>query len=335
MKQLIKILKIIFFTPFFVTEVFLFKSFRKKNSRYSHQYMIHFFSLFGAYLNICLGIFLGKKKVNIGSTLSEKIFLKKKNIIVKKLNNYGYHIQEKAISKNQIIEVKRYLKKLKGYYISDNHPAGSKKYFFNEKNPKAVKFFYESNDLIKSKLIQDLAFDRKILSIAEDYLGTAPILDIVTAWWSVPSENPDKKAAQFWHFDMDRPTWLKVFFYLTDCNEDNGPHCYISGTHLKKKIPFKLRYKGYSRLNDFEIVNTIQKRLIKKFTTNKGSVLFEDSSGLHKGLKLKAGSRLILQFQYSSSLFGANVDKLNLPVIKSDNFVNVEKNYKQILEIFR
>ena len=86
MKQLINLFKIIFFTPFFVTEVFLFKLFRKKNSKYSHQYMIHFFSLFGGYVSSCLGIFLGKKKIDINSTLNQQIFLKKKNdIIINKL----------------------------------------------------------------------------------------------------------------------------------------------------------------------------------------------------------------------------------------------------------
>ena len=335
-KEIIKYFKIIIFIPIFFLEVFLYKIFRKKNSENSYQLMIFFFSKFGNLLNKFLAKFLSKKKIKNFLFLNSNIFLKKsKKIISRQLDNNGYFLIKNALSDSQIFEIKKYLKKLKGFYVSDKKKNQSKKEYLNPKHPKGVKFFYSSNDLIKLKLIQDLAFDRNILSIAQKYLGSAPILDIVTAWWSFSSAEPDKTAAQFWHFDMDRPTWLKVFFYLTDCKIQNGPHCFVSGTHYKNGISYKLRSQGYSRLTDLEVKRIYNDKSIKKFTTSKGSLLLEDSSGLHKGLHLKKGKRLILQFQYSSSLFGAKDYKLNFPTTMSKNFLLVKKNYQEILENFK
>lgn len=336
MKKIIKIIKVILFFPFFFIEVFAFKIFNKKNSEKSYQYLIHYFSIFGGGLNKFLGKFLSRKKINIKSNFKKTIILNKDKIkINEELNNDGYSINSYGLAIEKVEEINNYLKNLKGTYVSDHIEKNNEKEFFDLEKPKGVKFYYDSNELIKFKLIQDLAFDREILSIAQDYLGSLPLLDIVTAWWSVPSKNPDKKAAQLWHFDMDRPTWLKVFFYLTDCEDDNGPHCFVSGTHLKRKIPIKLRSKGYERLKDEEINKIFNKDMIKKFVTKKGTILFEDTSGLHKGLTLKSGSRLILQFQYSSSLFGGSSLKLNLPKNMTENFSYVHKEHVKLLEIFK
>ena len=335
MKILIDFFKILVYSPFFLIEVLLFKLFHKKNSKISYQFMIIFFSIFGSSLNKLLSKFLSEKKSDKISNLNLNINLKKKiKPISNILNKKGYFLYKNALSKYQIYQLKGYLKKQKGFYDSDENSNNLKKEYFNKKNPKGVKFFYDQNDLIKFKLIQDIAFDKKILSIAQDYLGALPILENINAWWSVPSIKPDKQAAQFWHFDMDRPTWLKVFIYLTDCNIENGPHCFISGSHYKKVIPYKLRSKGYSRLGDKEVKKLFKKKFIKKFTAKSGTILFEDTSGLHKGLHLKKGSRLILQLQYSSSLFGGSVKKLKLPTKMGDNFLKVKKSHNKLLKVF-
>ena len=336
MKNLNKFFKIFFYSPFFLIEVLLFKLFNKKNSDSSYRFMIIFFSLFGSSLNKFLIKFLSEKKNNRISELKHYINLHKHSHKISNIiNENGYFLKKNVLSNFQVSKITGYLKKQKGFYTSDKFINCSKKEYFNKKKPKAVKFFYDQKDLIKFKPIQYLALDKNILSIAQDYLGTLPILENINAWWSVTSLNPDEKAAQFWHFDMDRPSWLKVFIYLTDCNLENGPHCFISGTHYKKEgIPKKLRRKGYSRLSDKEIKKFLKKELIKKFTTKRGSILFEDTSGLHKGLHLKKGSRLILQFQYSSSLFGGSIYKLNIPKKLNDNFLRIKKSHSNLLKAF-
>ena len=44
---------------------------------------------------------------------------------------------------------------------------------------------------------------------------------------SAKSDKVDEHAAQMFHFDMDRPKWLKFFIYINDVNEKNGPHFFI------------------------------------------------------------------------------------------------------------
>jgi hypothetical protein len=131
---------------------------------------------------------------------------------------------------------------------------------------------------------------------------------------------------------MDRPRWLKVFIFLTDCNIHNGPHSYIEGTHKNKGIPEILRSKGYQRLSDDEINSNYCQKKIKTFVATKGSILFEDTRGLHKGMKLDNGNRLILQFQYSVSLFGSNIKKIKLP--QSNIFLDHFNKNKEIFQNF-
>jgi hypothetical protein len=128
---------------------------------------------------------------------------------------------------------------------------------------------------------------------------------VVAMWWSAAmASGPDKQAAQFWHFDMDRIKWLKFFIYLTDVDSDSGPHSFVEGSHRRGGIPDGLLQKGYSRLTDMEVETQYQKNRFIEFAAPRGTILAEDTRGLHKGKHVFKGDRLMLQIQYSNSLFG-------------------------------
>ena len=82
----------------------------------------------------------------------------------------------------------------------------------------------------------------------------------------------DKKLHQWWHYDMDRPKWLKFFIYLTDCDEDNGPHC------SKKELTeiyhsMGNKKKGYSRIPDDKIFNHYNKKDIVEIIAKRGNLI--------------------------------------------------------------
>ena len=64
-------------------------------------------------------------------------------------------------------------------------------------------------------------------------------------WWStargkkptIKSETTNK-SAHFFHFDLDRPKWLKLFIYLSDVGNLNGPHIYIKNSGDKSFIEY-------------------------------------------------------------------------------------------------
>lgn len=322
------------YTPIFITEIFLYFFFKKKNSQNSYQYFVKLFSLFGDKPLKFLSFFLScrkkiiQDKLNLENIFNSKIVLK--NVIIN-LNKKGFFLRKNFLKKEVIKNILKFLNTKKGFYYSDIYKS-DKMFNLNLSNPKGTKFTYKANDLIESTVIQNLLVSPTILSVAQNYLGCLPKIDILTAWWSFPSKKADSSAAQFWHFDLDRPKWIKVFFFLTDCGEKNGPHKYIEGSH--KAISDDIRRKGYVRLMDQEVEFPAIQKKIKVFTAEQGSILFEDTIGLHKGQKVEKGSRLILQFQYSSSLFGSEIERIKLPKDQSENFSYYRKRYKEMFEIF-
>lgn len=176
---------------------------------------------------------------------------------------------------------------------------------FPREAPKVVRYDLDGSRVVNNEDVQGLLADNSILAVAQSYLGSAPIADVTGMWWNTASSSaPDKQAAQFWHFDMDRVKWLKFFIYLTDVGPENGPHSFVEGSHRRGGIPPELLSKGYMRLTDEEVDAHYERNRQIEFTAPRGTILAEDTRGLHKGRNLIRGDRLMLQLQFSNSLFG-------------------------------
>ncbi|MEZ4846850.1 MAG: phytanoyl-CoA dioxygenase family protein [Bdellovibrionota bacterium] len=172
------------------------------------------------------------------------------------------------------------------------------------------RFDFDQLDMCKSKEILELIFDLSFCNIAQEYFGSTPIMDLFAMWWSKPCENKSLQsyAAQMFHYDMDRIKFLKFFVYLTDVTPDTGPHCFVRGSHndLKKN----LRRDG--RFDDIDIEHAYGKNAIVELCAPKGTIFAVDTRGLHKGVSLKYGQRLMLQLMYANSTFGQDYQKINI-----------------------
>jgi hypothetical protein len=172
--------------------------------------------------------------------------------------------------------------------------------------PDAVVYDFSPESLINNPDVQRLIVDPSLAAVAEAYIGASPILDEVNMWWTTSrATDADAAAAQLYHFDMDRIRWLKVFIYLTDVDQTNGPHNFVAGSHRSGAIPDVLLKKGYARLTDNEVHKAVGTDKLRSFTGPKGTILLEDTRGLHKGSPARAGDRLMLELEFSSSMFGA------------------------------
>lgn len=229
------------------------------------------------------------------------------NNIVNNIEKNGYFISEKIlddININSLLEIAKNTK-------ANIYPLSSKieKDFFDENNIISVKYDFSEYDLIKNETIQKLITDESIFFVAQEYLGVKPIQDMFTMWWSTDfKKEADSEAAQLYHFDMDRIKFIKFFFYLTDVDEKNGPHCYISSSCKRK--PKHLLRDG--RFSDKEINDSYPKENLIEIKGKKGSIIIADTRGLHKGKNLLNGKRLIFQIEFCNSLFGAEYNKLNI-----------------------
>jgi hypothetical protein len=185
---------------------------------------------------------------------------------------------------------------------------------YDASKPLAVRYDYATTDLLANRDVQVLLSDGSLLALAEMYLKARPRFDVLSMWWHTNFHaQPDSQAAQFYHFDLDRFKWLKVFIYLTDVGTRDGPHSFIEGSHGPGGLPQNILDKGYVRTSDEEVLSNYGSDKEIRFEAPRGTIIVEDTRGLHKGNAVSGSSRLILQLQLSNSLFGAIYPKSRLP----------------------
>jgi hypothetical protein len=184
---------------------------------------------------------------------------------------------------------------------------------FDPDRPKAVRYDYTAAALLDNPDVQALMADPSILALAQEYLQCPPVADVLNMWWHTNyHKQPDSHAAQFFHFDMDRIKWLKIFVYLTDVLPENGPHSFVKGSHRSGGIPPRLLLRGYERLTDEEIRQCYADEACLALTAPRGSIIVEDTRGLHKGANVRGAPRLVLQLQLSNALFGARYPRAQI-----------------------
>lgn len=308
-------------------EIIILKFFKIQNTKLSYQTFIKLFCLSGGWSNDLINLFLSKKSKKIA-------FCDKNEIFKKKFNEDGFFLVKNFLSKNDLEKTRSYLNKCQGKWFGDNYISKENE-ILDINNVKAAQYKYCIEDLLNFDLFQKLITDPEIIKYSNLSLNAQPILTGVHCWKSFPNIKPDSFSAQLWHFDMDSPKWVKLFFYLEDCNEDNGPHCFIKGSHKNNGISYQLRKKGYSRLTDIEVESNYKKNEIIEFKCRGGDLLIENTRGLHKGKQLKSGSRFIFQLEFASSLFGGiNIKKYNVKK-SSVTFANILKEQNYTYQILR
>jgi hypothetical protein len=203
----------------------------------------------------------------------------------------------------------------------------------NFNNLVSIHYDLYEKDLINDPIVQSLITDKSIIAIAQEYLGCAPVSNTSAMWWQTDYHTkPNAEAATMWHFDMDNIRWLNFFFYINDVDSENGPHCFIEGTHIPGAIPTHLLSRGYARITDEEVLANFPPDRVKEFVGEKGTLIVEDTIGLHKGKHLLKGNRLLLQIRYSNHIFGGRY-----PESKFNKFKDIETEMfiKNNSKIFR
>jgi ectoine hydroxylase-related dioxygenase (phytanoyl-CoA dioxygenase family) len=178
---------------------------------------------------------------------------------------------------------------------------------YDRNSPIAANYTLTRDDTTDVPEVQELVSDPTLIKVAQNYLKSKSIFTGLTLGYSARvKDEPDDNAAQTFHWDMERIKWLRFFIYLTDVDEDTGPHCFIKGSHRAGVLPEEVYTKGYVRHGDDEILKIFGSDCYLEFTAKKGTIIAEDSRGLHKGKALNKGERLLLAFELSNSTFGAD-----------------------------
>jgi hypothetical protein len=146
------------------------------------------------------------------------------------------------------------------------------------------------------KALWEIACDANVLEVARLYLRGEPILYHSVIWRSMGVNNPDH-VRDFhlfrFHFDVADVKSLVLFIYLSDVDEQSGPHMVISGTHHCKSL--------WNTLRLYLDEQTAQARYADKIrlvTGERGTAFFEEQTTYHKQL-VPQKPRMMLRITYT------------------------------------
>jgi hypothetical protein len=144
---------------------------------------------------------------------------------------------------------------------------------------------------------------RRMLDIANTYLGLWSKLEYVDLWYSVPQpEDARRVASQRWHRDFNDKHLLKAFLYLVDVDEGTGPFEYVPGSAPGGRYAdaWPWRPLGENYPPDGELERRIPADGVRTFTGEKGTLLFCNTSGFHRGGFATTKPRVLATVTYSS-----------------------------------
>lgn len=144
-----------------------------------------------------------------------------------------------------------------------------------------------------------------LLDIAEAYLEAPPLVTILTAWWSYPSDEP-LGGMQHFHHDRDDFRCLKLFVYLTDVADKTGPHVFVDGSHDSEQLcagwvddDFWAWMDASHRKDEASVREWFDDCDIRTIEGPAGSTFLEDTRGLHRGVPPVDAPRLAFEICYT------------------------------------
>lgn len=227
--------------------------------------------------------------------------------ILSKIESDGYAVVENFISQEKVDAIVNFTKTIKGYQFHIPGRAFNTTPEFYTKDLNWNVCSYKMNHILTNPTILNLLTRRDVVSLTQDYLGSMPVIGSTGLWWS--KYTSEEFHTQKIHRDLDDFKFLAFFIYLSDVNDDNGPHVYYKNTHKgSEDLSEKVTIKGKA-----------------------GTAIFGDTYALHNGQPLNSGDRLLFMTRYTlhkNNNFYRNLDsKLMLPSnmffdIIDDNDVN-------------
>jgi hypothetical protein len=143
----------------------------------------------------------------------------------------------------------------------------------------------------------------RVLDVVNSYRRLWTKLVDVERWYTVPFPHDDKRvSSQNWHRDPRDLHIVKVFLYFSDVDEEAGPLQYVAGSptggpygDLWPWEPYSQKYPPRKRLEK-KIPETDRISL----TGAKGTLIFCDTSGFHRGGFAKTKPRVLSIHTYIS-----------------------------------
>jgi hypothetical protein len=143
--------------------------------------------------------------------------------------------------------------------------------------------------------------DPRLLDIANAYLEMWSKLEYVDVWYTPAAGDDDRRSSQRWHRDFNDRHLLKAFLYLVDVDEQTGPFEYVPrsapGGELEQLWPWRPLGENYPP--EDELADRIDGRAVT-FTAPKGTLIFCNTSGFHRGGFASGKPRVLATWTWDS-----------------------------------
>ena len=146
------------------------------------------------------------------------------------------------------------------------------------------------------------ALQKEILRIANSYFGMFTQLRYYNVWHTLATSSPPRES-QLWHYDRDDHLILKLFVYYSDVDEGAGAITYAPGTHRKgriRRIPESFLENGVRRWSDEQMDAVVPEAKWINGAGPKGSIVFVDTRGYHKGGLARTSDRILYTSMFTS-----------------------------------
>jgi hypothetical protein len=146
-----------------------------------------------------------------------------------------------------------------------------------------------------------LGVNPRLLDLANAYLQMWSKLEYVDVWYTPAAGSNERRASQRWHRDFNDRHLLKAFLYLVDVDDDAGPFEYVPGSapggELDQLWPWRPLGENYPP--DDEFSERINGRSVT-FTAPKGTIIFCNTSGFHRGGFAREKPRVLATWTWDS-----------------------------------
>lgn len=203
--------------------------------------------------------------------------------------------QELCSETGRLLELRRpEIEKLRAS-ANDEDTVGSKT--FN------LEFFGSELTVKEPDVFFRFALNNSFLKIANAYFRMTAKLRYYNVWQTFASRSTARES-QLWHFDREDRFILKMFLYLDDVDEGTGPFTYAPGTQTKGRdhgIRPEFFFEGGVRRTTDEQMNAVfPKNRWVTGTGEKGTLIFADTRGYHKGGEARTKDRLMYTCMFTS-----------------------------------
>lgn len=181
--------------------------------------------------------------------------------------------------------------------------------------------------------IAELLTSEFFIDISSLYINAHSRLISYNAWETkLPSSGTS--LADVYHSDRGDFKWLNFFIYLVDVDMEGGPHVYVKGSHKKRPKECGRWWSATGhRIGGDRLMQYFQPDDFQYFCFPKGSLIIEDTWGVHKGLTPVSKPRRMLEVIYGMHPHShTNIWRSDLGKCPQNYFKNLSKKQQRSID---